>query len=325
MLIDNYNRVINYLRLSITDFCNLNCVYCRPYREIIKKSYDDILKYEEIIRLVKLFVKLGINKIRLTGGEPLIKKDLEYIIKEILKNKEIEDFSLTTNGTLLAKKAALLKETGLKRINISLDSLNPIKYQEITQGGRIKDVLGGIKEAIKVGFDPIKINIIPLKGVNDEEIIDFATFAIENKLQIRFIEFMPLGKSQDYWKSKFLPTEFIKMELKKIFHLIPEKIFLKGNHTEYFRIKDTEGIIGFINPISNHFCDNCNRLRITPDGKIRLCLESEEEVDIKELIRANSNDNEIMNKIIQAVKLKPKKHNFNLGKENRRLMFRIGG
>ncbi|MDI6786193.1 MAG: GTP 3',8-cyclase MoaA [bacterium] len=325
MLIDNYNRVINYLRLSVTDFCNLKCVYCQPYKEIARKSHDDVLRHEEIIRLVRLFVKLGINKIRLTGGEPLMKKNIEYIIKEILRNKEIKDFSLTTNGTLLAKKAALLREAGLKRINISLDSLNSTKYQKITKNGKLENVLEGIKEATKAGFDPIKINVVPLRGVSEEEIGDFARFAINNKVQVRFIELMPLGESRNYWEDKFLHIEYIKTELKKKFSLITERTSVKSGPAEYFRIKDTEGIIGFISPISSHFCDKCNRIRITPDGKIRLCLESEEEVDIKEFIRENNDDHEIMNKIIQSVRLKPKKHNFSIGKESGRLMSRIGG
>lgn len=325
MLIDNYNRIINYLRLSITDFCNLSCVYCQPYREIIKKSHDDILRYEEVIRLMRLFVKVGVSKIRLTGGEPLIKKNVGYIIKEVLKNKEIVDFSLTTNGTLLAEKASSLKEAGLKRINISLDSLNPAKYKKITQNGELEKVLEGIKEAIKVGFEPIKINVVSLKGVNDDEAVDFVRFALNNKLQIRFIEFMPMGESKNYWKDKFLHTDYIKKELGKVFSLVAERKSVKSGLAEYFRVENTAGIIGFINPISGHLCDKCNRIRITPDGKIRLCLESEEEVDIKELVRENKSDQEIMDKIIEAVKLKPKKHQFSIGKRNGRLMSRIGG
>lgn len=325
MLIDNHNRVINYLRLSITDFCNLSCVYCQPYREIVKKSHNDILRYEEVIRLVRLFVKLGVNKIRLTGGESLIKKNVGYIIKEILKNKEVVDFSLTTNGTLLAEKADSLRKAGLRRINISLDSLNSTKYQKITQGGKLEEVLRGIKEAIRVGFEPIKINVVPLRGVNDEEFIDFVRFAIDNKLQVRFIEFMPIGEGGNYWKDKFLPVDYIKKELEKIFSLVAEKASVKSGPAEYFRVKGTDGIIGFISPISGHFCDRCNRIRITPDGKIRLCLESEEEIDIKEFIRENKDDQEVMNKIIEVIKLKPKKHQFSVSKTNGRLMFRIGG
>jgi cyclic pyranopterin phosphate synthase len=325
MLIDKYNRRLNYLRISITDFCNLRCIYCTPYAEITKKTHEDILRYEEIIRLVRIFVELGVNKIRLTGGEPLIKKNVDFLIREILKSKEVEDFSLTTNGTFLKERAEELRKAGLKRINISLDSLNEDKYRRITRNGDLRKVLEGIDECIRLGYDPIKINVVPLRGINEEEMESFIEFGISMKVHIRFIEFMPMGGNRKIWRDRFLRIKSIRKRLIDTFNLTLDKEGFRDGPAEYYRVKNKEVLIGFIDPISSHFCKSCNRIRITPDGKIRLCLESDEEVDIKSALRSKIDDEEIKERILEIVKRKPKRHNFNILKEEGRPMSKIGG
>ena len=310
VITDKYSRAIDYIRISITDRCNLRCIYCMPSKGIKPMEHKDILSYEEIIRIVKIATGLGVRKIRLTGGEPLTRKNIPYLIASINDIDEIEDISLTTNGLLLKKYAFQLAKAGLKRVNVSLDSLRPEKYREITRGGDINSVLEGIHEAENVGLLPIKINMVPIRGFNDDEIEEFARLTLKTSYNVRFIEFMPIGAKEIWDYEKYISTEEIKERASKIATLIPVKIRRSGP-ARYFRFEGAPGVVGFISPITHHFCNTCNRLRLTSDGKLRPCLFSETEIDLKSAMRCGASDEEIERLLKLAVEIKPEGHSIN--------------
>ncbi len=319
-MIDNYNRKIDYLRISVTDRCNLRCKYCMPVDGIHKKNHLDILRHEEIIKIVKSAAKLGVNKIRLTGGEPLVKKDLVKLVSDISSVSGINDLSLTTNGVLLKDNLKALKKAGLNRINLSLDTLNSDKYKEITRGGDIKDILEVIKMIINEGLTPLKINVVLIGGFNVDEIEDFIELTRSNPIHVRFIELMPIGEASTWNTEKFVSNEIVlrKAKLKKIKNIA-------SSPATYYKLDGAIGKVGLINPISCSFCSDCNRIRITSDGKIKPCLHSDEEIDILDVVRNNS---ELLGEtLLEAVKRKPKEHKIN--DENYqpiiRNMNRIGG
>ncbi len=307
-LIDNYNRHINYLRISVTDRCNLRCVYCMPKEGMSQIGHNDVLRYEEILKIARIAAKKGISKIRITGGEPLVRKDIVSLISEINDIDGIEDISITTNGLLLKKYAAQLKNAGLKRINISLDSLEKDKYAKITRGGNIDDVLKGITEARINGFNPIKINFVPLKGINDNEIATIAKLTMERPVHIRFIEFMPINVNNEWNNDHYIPSELLKKELEEIAPLFPVEREEHTGPARMFQFKNAKGKIGFISPLSNHFCDTCNRLRLTADGKLRTCLFSDEETDLKTPLRNGCTDDQLEEIITTTIANKPEKH-----------------
>lgn len=319
---DRYGRIIDYLRVSIIDWCNLHCIYCQP--EMIKRTHYEILSYEEIIRVIRLSTQLGIKKIRITGGEPLMRRNITFFIKELSRIAGIEDLAMTTNGNLLHRYACSLKEAGLQRLNISLDSLQAKKYEEITRGGKLNQVILGIEEAFKANFDPIKINIVPMKGINDDELEDFVRLTIEKPVHVRFIELMPMNHNF-LWEERYFPVSQIKERLKRCFALKPVSDVNVCGPAEYYKIDGAKGLVGFINPISEHFCSRCNRLRLTPDGKIRPCLESDMEIDIKTPLRTGQSDEEIKELLLAAVQLKPKRHQFTPKRVGLRQMSAIGG
>ncbi|MCX8031009.1 MAG: GTP 3',8-cyclase MoaA [Thermodesulfovibrionales bacterium] len=308
--IDSYNRQINYMRISITDRCNLRCVYCMPSDGVKTVNNKEILTLEEIIRIAKIATDLGVRKIRITGGEPLIRKNIVYLISSLSKLPYVEDLSLTTNGLLLKQYAHSLALAGLKRVNISLDSLDAEKYKSITRGGDIKEVIEGIKEAERWGLTPIKINVVPVRGFNDSEIENFAYLSILAPYQIRFIEFMPIGDKEFWNEKRYITTNEIKERLLSIAPLIPVTTE-KSGPANYFKFKDAKGLIGFISPISNHFCFSCNRLRLTADGKIRPCLFSKTEIDLKSPLRHGASDEEIKRLLRLSVEIKPLRHEIN--------------
>lgn len=318
---DMYNRKINYLRISITDRCNMRCVYCMPEEGILKKNHKDILTHEEIIEIVKAAAKLGVNKIRLTGGEPLVKKNIIELISEISQIEGINDLSLTTNGVLLKDRLIELKAAGLTRINLSLDTLDPDKYKTITRGGDLKPVLESIQMALEENMIPLKINVVLIGGFNVNEIADFVELTRSNPIHVRFIELMPIGEASDWNRDKFVSNETVLKTVK----LIPVDREDKGSPATYYKLKDGAGKVGLINPISCSFCSECNRLRITSDGKIKPCLHSDEEIDLMHIVR---NDLEHLgNKLLEAVKRKPENHNINEidYQPIKRNMNRIGG
>ncbi len=313
---DKFGRKINYLRISVTDLCNLRCKYCMPEDGVEKINHEDILTIEDFINITQAFVELGINKIRLTGGEPLVKNGILDIVKGIGKIKEIKDFSMTTNGLLLEKYASELKRLGLNRVNISLDTLNSEKYKEITRGGDIEKVFKGIEECKKVGLTPIKINTVLMKGFNDDEIDDFIKLTLDEEIDVRFIELMPIGEAINF-KDRYISNEEI---IKKHSELIAISKDDKSSPADYFKLQNGKGRIGFINPISCKFCEDCNRLRLTSRGTIKTCLHSEEEYDIKGFI-----DDGLISRIVELIYKKPEKHNLEDGNFVGEKMHRIGG
>ncbi len=308
---DTYQRTIDYMRVSITDRCNLRCVYCMPPNGLRPIEHKEILRYEEIVRVLKIAAANGVSKIRITGGEPLVRKNIFYLIQEIKNIDGIDDLSLSTNGILLGKYAEGLAAAGLDRVNVSLDSLRPDRYRTITKGGDIGAVLRGIKAAEKAGLSPVKINMVPIRGLNEDEITDFARMTLDTPYQVRFIEFMPLGV-QKLWRSeRVVSAEDARSVVEDIGSLTPVRL-KKSGPARYFRFAGAAGVLGFISPISNHFCGECNRLRLTADGKLRPCLFSETEIDLRSVLRSGAPDNEIERLIKLSVAAKPQGHNIRI-------------
>jgi cyclic pyranopterin phosphate synthase len=292
-------------------------------------EHKDILSYEEIIRIVRIAAGLGVKKVRFTGGEPLIRKDVPSLIGAINGIEGIEDISLTTNGLLLERYARPLADAGLKRVNVSLDSLRPGRYAEITRGGDINEVLRGIRAAEESGLLPIKINMVPMKDFNDDEIEDFARLTINTAYHVRFIEFMPIGARDAWSREKYISTEEIKERVSAIAPLEPVKARRSGP-ARYFRfegITGAGGVIGFISPITHHFCNTCNRLRLTCDGKLRPCLFSETEIDLKSSLRQGASDAEIEKLLRLSIHIKPEGHSINKEEsfDHLKPMSKIGG
>jgi cyclic pyranopterin phosphate synthase len=309
-MLDKFNREINYLRVSITDRCNLRCSYCRPKEGISLQGHEDILRYEEIIRVIRVAVKMGLVKVRVTGGEPLVRRGCVEFLTELKKINGLRDISLTTNGILLETFAQKIFDAGIGRINISLDSLNKDKYFHITNGGDLDAVLRGIARAEEAGFSPIKINTVAIKGFNDDEVLQFAQLAADKPYQVRFIELMPVGQTQLDCGDDYIPANQLIERVARHYDL--ERIKNKRNKSDgparIFKIKGGRGEIGFINPVSDHFCSTCNRLRLTSDGKLRACLLNETEVDLKKALRENCSDVELERLIIETIFSKPQKH-----------------
>jgi GTP 3',8-cyclase len=310
-LIDRCNRKLNYLRISITDRCNLRCVYCMPYDFIPKLQHKEILSYEEILRIVRISVRLGISKVRITGGEPLIRKGVYDFLKQLTKIHGLLDVSLTTNGVLLKDNIHKIKSAGIKRINISLDTLNRKKFRQIAGYDFFNQIWEGIELAQKMGFDPIKINVVPLKGVNDDELPDIAALSIAYPFYIRFIEYMPMGTNQMEIDRHLLFPE-IKKRIDQLGKLIPVEKGMNDGPAERFKFESARGEIGFIRPISRHFCNTCNRLRLTASGQLRPCLMSDVQVDLKTPLRKGCSDDELIEVFLKAVRLKPSEHNLSV-------------
>ncbi len=319
-LIDRYNRKIEYLRVSITDRCNLRCIYCMPPEGIKSLRHEDILRFEEIERIVRYSIDWGIDKVRITGGEPLVRKGVVYLVEMLAHLKGIRDLSMTTNGILLRDYARDLKNAGLQRINISLDSLDANRFERITKIGKLSLVLDGIEEALKRSLEPVKMNVVVMEGINDDEVLDFASLSLDRPLHIRFIEFMPFGETQKT-SFRFVPTPAIKERLKELGDLISAEVKGAGP-AKSFRFEKSLGTIGFITPISEHFCTTCNRLRLTADGELYPCLFSDYRVDIKKPLRTARGYREIRELFEEALKNKPEKHSL---KGNNQVMSRIGG
>ncbi|MEA1939076.1 MAG: GTP 3',8-cyclase MoaA [Candidatus Caldatribacteriota bacterium] len=336
-LIDNFGREISYLRVSITDRCNYRCIYCRPEKEFKFIPHQEILRYEEIVEIVQEAVNLGITKVRITGGEPLVRKGVVDFIKKLREIKKLKDISLTTNGFFLSEYAEKLKDAGLNRVNISLDSLQEEKYKKITRGGSLEKALKGIDSALKAGLLPIKINTVVMKGINNDEVDDFVKLTLKRPLNVRFIELMPSGEEViDNFRNEFISVQEIKEKLIRSYLLHPIKIATSNGPAKYFQIEGGKGTVGFINALSQHFCKTCNRIRLTSEGKLRPCLFSDKEVDIKKAIREIVGDKKnelflrkkiIRDKLKEAVILKPKGHTLNI-KNQKNMPFqmsRIGG
>ncbi len=305
---DTYNRTINYLRISITDRCNLRCFYCMPKQGVSPLGHDVIMRYEEIIRIATVAADLGITKIRVTGGEPLVRKGITDLIADLNAIPGIEELSITTNGVLLKAAAPALREAGLKRINISLDTLDPQNYSKITRGGDINTVLAGITEARIQGFQPIKINVVTMRGINDHDIEAFARLTLERPVHIRFIEFMPIDKDSSWDEKHFIANDEILDRLRSVGPLTQQTTDKQAGPATMYQFEGAAGKLGFISPLSNHFCDTCNRLRLTADGKLRTCLFSDNETDLKTPLRDGCSQDELRHIMAQAIMTKPKGH-----------------
>jgi len=327
ILVDSFNRKINYLRISITDRCNLRCIYCMPFEGVTKTRHGEILRYEEILRVSEVAVKKGIAKVRVTGGEPLVRRGVVDLIRSLSMIRGVMDLSLTTNGILLQDFATDLFDAGLHRINVSMDSLNRNKFRKITGGGDLETVWKGMENAMRVGFSPIKINTVIIKGVNDDEVIDFARLSIDNPYHVRFIELMPIGSNGKWNTRKYVSSAEVRDRIQSFGKLLPVDKKERGGPAQMFKFGGAQGEVGFISPFSEHFCASCNRLRLTADGKLRTCLFSNEEVDLKPALRESIDNSQLERLIDLAISNKAEKHH--LGEKTSKKCFRnmsaIGG
>lgn len=309
-LIDSFNRKIEYVRLSVTDRCDLRCFYCLP------KNYKDFeepsewLSFNEIERVIKAFSELGVSRIRLTGGEPLVRKNLPQLAHRLSNIPGIDDLSLSTNAVQLKRHAQDLKAAKVSRLNVSLDSLNPQRFKEITNGGKLQKVIDGLMAAKQAGFNPIKLNTVLMKGINDDEAEDLVEFCIEHGFTLRFIETMPVGDTGRQASNQFVNLQGIKQRLAEKYDLIPG-VMPGGGPARYMQVAGTELRIGFITPLSQHFCETCNRVRLTADGTLYLCLGQSDKVSLRPLIREGISDSELKQVILNAIAMKPEKHEFN--------------
>jgi cyclic pyranopterin phosphate synthase len=305
---DSYNRRIDYLRISVTDKCNLNCLYCTPEGGLQHFKESELLSSDEIVRFVSIVHKYGVRKVRITGGEPLMRKNIIPLISSI-KKIGIRDVSLTTNGIMLSQFAQKLKEAGLDRVNISLDTLDSERYKTITKGGDIQRVLESIEKAERAGLSPVKINVVPIRGFNDDEIVTFASLTKNKNYHIRFIEFMPVH-CNTFWKKDKCITGIEVIEKISAFRKLERLRFRGKGPSRNYRIQGASGIIGIISPLTDHFCSFCNRLRLTANGKIIPCLFSNIKIDMKTLLRNKASDEEIERLFISSIKAKPQRHLF---------------
>lgn len=335
---DSHGRTIDYLRISLTDRCNFRCIYCMPEEGVQSLAHEDILRIEEIERVVRAAAGLGIRSVRLTGGEPLVRKGVVDLIRSISNTPGIENISMTTNGTLLPQMAGELKQAGLSRVNISLDTLDPEQFKFITRRGTLDQALDGIEAALAAGFDPVKINAVAVRSL-DQDFLAFAKLSIDRPLHVRFIEYMPVGESSGshgcgWGKEDVVPSE-------ELFDIINERARAEGlpelvsarddaplgwGPARYFEFPGAQGTVGFISPLSRHFCGECNRLRLTADGKLRPCLFSDEEFDVRAALRADAEaggDEAVRAVFAQALGAKPDEHHDKVGTE--RGMSQIGG
>ena len=312
MLIDRFGRRIEYLRVSVTDRCNYRCFYCMPAEGVTFGHHQDFLSYEDLTRLIKLFSELGVYRVRLTGGEPLVRRHLHRLAEMIGQLPAITDLSLSTNGHLLARFATQLKQAGVSRVNISLDSLDPENFHRITRGGDVNRVVNGIDAALAAGMDPVKLNMVVMKGVNDHEIESLLDFSLERGVDLRFIETMPVGEAGVGSMSHYYPATNILKRIRQRYGsaLIPVTGNKGAGPARYYRVGASTMKIGVISAISRHFCAGCNRVRLTAKGELVLCLGKNDRVSLREAVRGGDDDNEIKRLILKAIAQKPERHEF---------------
>ncbi len=322
-ILDSFGRTINYLRISVTDRCNLRCLYCMPPEGVPQILHSELLSYEEIRTVVQAAAELGIDKIRLTGGEPLVRAELPELIKMVSQIEGIRELSLTTNGTLLKKYALELRRAGLSRVNVSLDTLKTDRFQYITRLGRLNDVLEGIEAAKEAGFKPVKINTVVMRGINDDEILDFAGMTYEAGWHVRFIELMPFKGV-----AEFVSSNELRQHISLLGKLEPCASTTGDGPATYYQLAGAKAYMGFISPLTElSFCSRCNRMRLTPDGELRPCLLGEDEIDLKTPLRNNASAEELKRLILKAVTSKPERHHLEKGNVRvvKRRMSQIGG
>jgi cyclic pyranopterin phosphate synthase len=306
---DAFGRRIEYLRLSVTDRCDLRCSYCLPKGFNDFEEPADWLTFDEIERVVAAFTALGVYRVRLTGGEPLVRRGIAELAGRLSALAGLADLSLSSNCTRMEKLARPLVQAGVRRLNVSLDSLRPDRFAAITGGGRLDKVLCGIEAAAEAGFAPIKVNTVALSGVNEDEIGDILAFCAERGFTLRLIETMPMGETGREATSRYLDLQTVRRQLEQHYDLIPD-LMPGGGPARYYRLAGTETRIGFITPISQHFCDTCNRVRLTVDGSLYMCLGQEHRYELRPLLRAGATATDLVAHLRQAVTLKPQRHEF---------------
>lgn len=325
-LVDKFGRKVNYLRISVTDRCDFRCVYCMA-EEMTFLPRQQILTLEEIQRIAGVFVALGVKKIRLTGGEPLIRRDVLSLVESLGRMPDLDQLVLTTNGSQLPTMAAQLKARGVKRINISLDSLQPDRFRQLTRTGDVNLVLKGIDAALAQGFERVKINAVILKGRNDDEILPLVEFARTKGADITFIEEMPLGNISEHQRDEcFMSSEDVRGVIEQRFKLIATA-HNSGGPARFYHLDDSDTRVGFISPHSHNFCGDCNRVRLTAEGRLLLCLGNEHSVDLREVVRSSDDDEQLKQVIVDAMGIKPERHYFDLNEEPQivRFMNMTGG
>ena len=334
---DDFGRAINYLRVSVTDRCNLRCVYCMPAEGIDKQAHGEILRYEEIALVVRAAAELGVRKVRLTGGEPLARLGVSDLVRMLAAIPGIDDLSMTTNGTLLARHAQALAAAGLRRVNISLDTLRPERFEQITRRGRLADVWAGMAAAEAAGLAPIKLNMVVVRGLNDDEVVDLAQRTVSDGWHVRFIELMPIGANVDWvggppgagGTGGTVPIKEVRGRIEAALGPLaavgPDRPAGNGP-ARYYHLPGATGTVGFIAAISEHFCRACNRLRLTADGRLRPCLMSDEELDLRPALRAGADLEAVKEMLIQAIRHKPERHRLDQAQAPQgRTMSEIGG
>ena len=332
---DSHGRVIDYLRISLTDRCNFRCIYCMPADGVNMMGHDEILRIEEIETITRVATRIGIRSVRLTGGEPLVRRGVVDLVRALHDMPDIRNVSMTTNGVLLPEMAVDLKKAGLSRVNISLDTLDPTQFADITRVGKIESTLKGIESALETGFDPVKINAVTVRRLN-QDYLAFARLSVDRPLHVRFIEYMPVGESTGadgagWGKEDVVPSDELLATinqrardagLPQLEHVNNDGKPIGWGPASYYQFPGALGTVGFISPLSRHFCGQCNRLRITADGKLRPCLFSDREIDVREALR-DGGEEAVYECFLQALDLKPDEHHDKVGTE--RKMSQIGG
>ncbi|HEC35083.1 MAG TPA: GTP 3',8-cyclase MoaA [Anaerolineae bacterium] len=306
---DAYDRPIQYLRVSVTDRCNLRCVYCMPEEGIPQLAHEDILRYEEIVRIVRVAVEMGFVHVRLTGGEPLVRKGIVGLVERLAAIPGLDDLSMTTNGVLLARYAERLARAGLRRVNVSLDTIRPDRFRRITRRGRLEDVLEGRRAALAAGLSPVKINTVVIRGLNDDEVVDLARRTLEPDWHVRFIEVMPLGEGSHWAGDGVVPSAEIRARVKAALGpLTAVRGEAGAGPARYYQLPGAKGTLGFISPVTEHFCQACNRLRLTSDGQLLPCLLSDLAIDLRTPLRVGAGDDTLRAIFRQAIIAKPRGH-----------------
>ena len=308
-LVDPFGRKIEYLRLSVTDRCDLRCFYCIPQQFNGFEEPEHWLSFDDIERVIAAFADLGVEKIRITGGEPLVRKNVPQLAQRLSAIPGIKDLSLSTNAVQLSRHAKALRNANVTRINVSLDSLQPQRFKQITSGGKLEKVLSGLMAGKEAGFHPIKINMVVMKDVNDDEVQDMVTFCIEHGFTLRFIETMPMGDTGRSASDHYLSLEVVRQQLQQRFELIPG-VMPGGGPARYMQVAGTDLKIGFITPISQHFCETCNRVRLSADGTLYLCLGQDDKVELRPLLRNGADSATLKQAIVNAIAQKPERHEF---------------
>jgi cyclic pyranopterin phosphate synthase len=323
-MLDKFKRKVDYLRISVTDRCNLRCQYCMPATGMHWFEREDILTYEEIERFVReVAVPLGIRKLRLTGGEPMVRKDLVSLVARLAAIPGIDDLAMTTNGLFLENQARGLKAAGLNRINISMDSLRPERFKEITRGGELARVWQGVEAALEAGLEPVKLNCVVMSGFNEDELSDFVALTLDRPLHVRFIEFMPVGEYELFKQVGYFSSQRMREIITH--ELVPGSV--RGNGpARYWQVPGALGTVGFISQMSHDFCSSCNRIRLTADGKVRHCLLSDHEIDVRQWLRGGEPPAAIQAALEADIQLKAESHEGALRLSGQaRTMSQIGG